>query len=133
MLLCRRGYKNHTFHPAPKTTRNASQNVTKMVPKAGNSSSGGLLENIAKTNAQNNGKVTQNRPRGVSHERGFRLQSASGRAWGPAGLQDHPPKLLKPPQTVIFADFRASGRELPSNFFNNSGDFGNEISTTRVL
>ena len=73
MLLYRRGYKNHSFHPSPKTSRNASQIVIKTVPKAIKSRSGGLLENTTKTNAENNAIWTQNRPGAGAHERGFRI------------------------------------------------------------
>ena len=46
----------------------------------------------------------------------FAPQCASGRAGGPAGLQDHPPepRTLRPPQTMIFVDFCASRLVFPS-------------------
>ena len=68
MLLYRRGYKNHSFHPAPKTSRKAFQNVIKMVRKTVKPRSGGLLENTAKPNAENNAILTQNRGGGSTNE-----------------------------------------------------------------
>ena len=108
MLLYRRGYKNHSFHPAPKTSRTASQIVIKTVPKTIKSRSGDLLENTAKTNAENNTIWNQNRPGGGPTNVVFAPQCASGRAGGAAGLQDHPPEPLRPPQTMILIDFCAS-------------------------
>ena len=96
-----RGYKNHSFHPSPKTSRNGSQIVIKTIPKAIKSRSGGLLENTTKTNAENNAIWTID-PGGGPTNVVFAPQCASGRAGGARWAPRPPPRA---PKTTPNYDF----------------------------